>query len=159
MSKQDQLEVAREQADEYASFAQSAKIKAPKTGEEFTVPNLLLLDDEQQAAFEKLQHMVNKCDRYPDTVVPEREVESTDEDGTVTKTKIAAHTMPGDFIQPYQKDGELLDPPYTVQLAKILLGEEQYEKFKAGGGSSQQLNLLLRKMRQDTEERAKADPK
>ena len=171
MSDKDQptLDDAREQADEHGGFLVSGKVKARKSGREYTIPNLLLLDDDQQAQYDALIHKLNQCDRYPDTdlpeqVVPQRTVKVTDpETGEVTETVVAEHVVPartvrGDFIEPYQKDGELITPPYNVQIAKILLGDD-YEEFKAGGGRSSDVRVELLRMRRETEERARNDSK
>lgn len=149
----------REQADEYSGFVRSGKVKAHKTGEEFVIPSLLLLDDDQQIAYEALQHKLNQCDRYPDTEVPERRITVAEGDGETTETVIAAHTVRGDFIQPYQKDGELLSPPYAVQMAQILFGEKEYKRFKAAGGRSNEIMLEMMRMRDESNERRLTDSK
>lgn len=154
----DPVQEAREQADEYTSFIRSGKVKAHKTGKEFTIPSLQLLDDDQQVAYNKLMHTLNQCDRWPDTEVPERTVKQTDPDGTVTETTIKRHTMTGDFISPYQKDGELVEPPYNIAMAQILLGD-QYDQFKAGGGKSAEVVEELMRLRVETVKRQASDPK
>lgn len=164
----DNLQEARDQADEHNSFVRSGRVKAHKTGEWFTIPSLLLLDDDQQAEYNKMIHRLNQCDHHPEVhipeqQVPERVIKVTEPDGTVNETTVAAHTIPartvpGDFIEPYQKDGALIEPPYNVQIAQILLGDD-YERFKKGGGRSSDVRLELLRMKRESEERANADSK
>ncbi|GJJ22281.1 hypothetical protein [Mycolicibacterium mageritense] len=160
----DSLKDAQEQADTYDGFARSATITARKSGEVFTIGNPLFFDDDQLAAYQALHHRMNQCDRWPDTEIPEQSIESTDPNGATVKTHNGAHVRRGDYIEPYQetdKDGvtRLVDPPYEVQVAKIVLGEEDYARFKAGGGSSRELTMKLQKLRERVEEREAADPK
>lgn len=166
---QQTLDDAREQADEHDGFLRSGKVKARESGEEFTIPNLLLLDDDQQEKYDDLIHRLNQCDRHPDVeipeqIVPQRVVKSTDpETGEVTETTVAEHVIPartvrGDFIEPYQKDGVRVTPSYNIQIAQILLGDK-YEAFKEGGGRSADVRMELLRMRRETEERARNDSK
>lgn len=172
---QPSLDDAREQADEHQGFLRSGKVTAHKTGEEFTIPNLQLLDDDQQAEYDKFIHELQQCDRYPDVevpeqVVPERVIKTTDpETGEVTETTVKEHTVPartirGDFIEPYQKtqpDGtvKLIEPPYNVRMTQILLGKEGYKRFKAAGGRSSDVRQELLRMKRETEERMRQDSK
>lgn len=157
------LQAAQEQADEYDGFARSGKITARKSGEVFTVPNPQFFDDDMLTAYQALHHRMNQCDRWPDTEVPEQHVETSQPDGTVVKSHIGAYTRRGEYIEPYQETGadgvsKLVDPPYEVQVAQIVLGD-RYEAFKAGGGSSRELTMELAKLRDRGEEREAADPK
>lgn len=156
---QQTLDDAREQADEHDGFLRSGKVKARKTGKVYTIPNLQLLDDDQQQAYDRYIHELQQCDRYPDVQVPERTIKTTDpETGEVTETTIAGHTLRGDFIEPYQKDGKLIEPPYNVRLTQILLGDK-YEEFKNGGGRSADVRQELLRMKRETEERVRNDSK
>lgn len=160
MTDQQTLDDAREQADENGGFLVSGKVKAHKTGKVYTIPNLHLLDDDQQAAYDQFIHELQNCDRHPDIQVPQRTIRTTDpETGEVTETVIEGHTLRGDIIEPYQKDGKLLTPPYNVRIAQILLGEEGYEEFKAGGGKSSEVRQELLRMKTETEERLRQDSK
>lgn len=154
----DPVQDAREQADEYGSFIRSGKVKAHKSGEVFTFPSLRLLDDDQQVEYNKLQHTLNQCDRWPDTEVPERTIKQTDADGTVTETTVKAHTVRGDFMTPYQKDGKLIEPPYNIAIAQLLLGD-RYEEFKQSGGRSAELVEELMRMQSESLKRQSSDPK
>lgn len=150
---------AQEQADEFGGFARSAKVVARKTGEEFTVPSVILLDDDQLVAYEELHHKLNQCDRYHDTEQPLQRFVTKNPDGTEVETEIGAHTIRGDFIQPYQKDGELVKPPYSIQLAIIFWGQEGYDRFKAGGGRSAEIPEKLRELNAAMQERLASDSK
>lgn len=150
---------AQEQADEFGGFARSATVVAHKSGEKFTVPSVVLLDDDQLVAYEKLHFELNRCDRWPDVESPQQRFINKNPDGTVVETEIGAHTQRGDFIQPYQKDGVLVEPPYSIQLATIYWGTEGYAKFKAGGGRSAEIPEKLRELNTQLQERAAADSK
>lgn len=152
------LQAAQDQADEYGGFARAGKITARGSGEVFDVRNPLFFDDDMLTAYQALHHRMNQCDRWPDTEVPEQHVETAQPDGTVVKSHMGAHTRRGDYIEPYQENGILVDPPYEVQVAKIILGDK-YDAFKAGGGSSRELAMVLQKLRERGEEREAADPK
>ena len=79
-------------------------------------------------------------------------------DGATIRT--AAHTRPGDFIQPYQKGGVRMMPSYNIRLAKIFLGsEENYEAFKKAGGRSNEIALALTERSRQQARRLLADPK
>lgn len=153
-----QVEAAREQADEYASFAASGHVTAHKSGKKWDIPSLLLLDDDQLIEYQKLQHKLNQCDRWPDVEVPRRQIKRTEADGAVFETNIDGHTERGDFIQPYQKGGELISPPYEIQMALIFWGKDGYERFKAEGGRSSEIPLELRRMKRETDRRSTEDP-
>lgn len=151
------LDAAQEQADEYGSFTRSATITT-RTGEKFTVGNPNLFDDDQLLAYQKLHHRMNKCDRWPDTEVPEQRVLSENPDGTKVETYSGAYTRRGEFIEPYQEKGKLVEPVYEVQVAQIVLGDK-YAAFKAAKGSSRELVTKLAEMRQGTDKRADDDSK
>lgn len=158
MSKQDKTQAAQDQADEYDGFARPGKVTARDTGEVFTVRNPLLFSDDQLLAYQKLHHRMNKCDRWPDTEVPEQRMKSIDPNGTQVDTLIGAHTRRGDYIEPYEEGGVLVEPLYEVQVAQIVLGDD-YERFRAGGGSSRELVHVLSELRANTDKRVSGDPK
>lgn len=149
------LDKMREQAAEADGDFAPLTIKT-KSGKTFTIPDANLLDDDQQEAFDDLRYEANQCDRWPDREVPEEVI--TAKDGSAIRT--AAHTRPGDFIQPYQKDGKRLTPSYNIRLAKIFLGsEEVYEEFKKAGGRSNEIALALTERSRQQARRQLADPK
>lgn len=133
----DAAKVAREQAAEYDS------IFAPTTlvlddGEEIEVPphpDLRMLDDEAQAAYERLQFELESYDRHPEQPIPEQKV--YDKETKQVVTTLPATTREGALKTPYRKtdpttgEAKLLDPPYVVQVAQIALGDD-YAKLRAG---------------------------
>jgi hypothetical protein len=75
------------------------------------------------------------------------------------ETEIGEHTVRGNFIQPYQKDGVLLEPPYSIQLAIIFWGEDGYQRFKNGGGRSAEIPTALDELNRRLQERLSDDSK
>ena len=158
MSDDKTTEAAQEQADEYRSFVRSAKVVAGN-GQEFTVRNPMFFTASQSAAYNKLHHRMNKCDRWPDTEKPDQSMKSVQPDGTVVETHIGAHVVRGDFIEPYQEDGELVEPPYEVQAARIAMGDSEYEKYEAADGAPYQVVKLIRELRDGVQRRVDDDSK
>lgn len=148
---------AEAQANEHQSFARSATITTDD-GQKFTVRNPLYLSASQLVAYNKLHHRINKCDRWPTIEQPEQTMKSRQPDGTETEMHTGARTIIGEYIEPYQEDGVMVDPPYEIQAAQIVLGD-QYEKFDAAGGSPREVVELLAELRRGVTKRADADPK
>lgn len=148
------VEAAKLQSAEYFGFTASTYVQV-EGGKVFEIPNPGLMNDDQQERWEDLQFELEKCDRHPDTEVPERTF--TDEDGHVTT--LPAATIKGDFMTPYRINGELLKPPYNVRLAIALFGPEGYKEYKAGGGIANQIALEWARMNREYQERIEADPK
>lgn len=144
------VEEAKQQAAEYFGFTASSQIRV-SNGKVFEIPNPGLMNDDQQERWEELQFEVETCDREPGIDLPEQRLE----DGTV----IPPRTIPGDYLTPYRKNGELLKPPYNVRLAIALFGEEGYAEYKAGGGIANQIAMEWARMNKEFEERVAKDPK
>jgi len=131
MPQQTPTQRAKEQAAAYASvFAPT-----PLGLDDGTVieipphPNLRMLDDEQMQAYDELLFKVDtECDREPDLLIPEQKLES----GIV----LPAETKRGDLLVPFRIDGELMKPPYSVQVVQCALGPEKYARLRAGGKSA-----------------------
>lgn len=150
---------AREQAADYDGFAAPAEYTTP-TGKKFPVPNVSLLDDEQQERFDELLFKFSKCDKVPDQEIPGRKVTAKDPDGTEVVTEYPAHTVKGvGYLQPYMIDGELVKPNYNIQLVTALLGEDGYAEFKAAKGKASEFAVAVNKLNQSLAEREKTDPK
>lgn len=158
MSDDKALQAAQEQADNYGGFARSGKVTARDTGEVFTFRNPMCFSDDQLLAYQKLHHRMNQCDRWSDTEVPEQRMKSVEPGGQEVETLIGAHVRRGDYIEPYQEDGVMVEPLYEVQVAQIMLGD-RYEKFRAGGGSSRELVEVLAELRREKDKRVSVDPK
>jgi hypothetical protein len=148
---------AQEQANEYNGFARTGEITG-ENGEKFTVKNPMFFNAKQHVAYEKLHHRMNKCDRWPDSEKPEQRMSTHQPDGTKVETFVGAYTQRGDYIEPYQEDGVLVDPPYAIQVAQIVLGDE-YHKFEDAGGSPWELVEKLAELRRGVQKRVDADPK
>lgn len=140
---------AKEQAAEYFGFAAGVSIKL-EDGTVFDIPNPTLLDDDQQERYEELQFELEQCDRHPDVETPEVKLE----DGTVVPSRV----IPGDLMTPYRIDGKLMRPSYNERLARVAFGDD-YEKFKASGGSGSQVALEWARMNKEYQERVAADSK
>lgn len=168
---------ARDQAADFDGFAKSEWYIAPN-GERFEVPNIALLDDDQQERFDKLQHRFQQCDKAEPTVLPERFVPeqiarevTVDDDGNevVSSTQLvtAAYTIPeriipppaNAFITPYRINGELVTPSYNIQLVQAFLGEDGYAKFKAAGGKSSEYGVIVSRLNGWTAQREASDSK
>lgn len=150
---------AQEQADEAGEFGRSATVVAHKSGKKFIVPSAVLLDDDQLIAYEKLHHELNQCDRDPDFESPQQRFVNKKPDGSEIVTETGSYTQRGGFVQPYQKDGVLIEPPYSIQLAIIFWGEDGYKRFKEGGGRSAEIPEKLRQLNAEMQERMAADSK
>lgn len=150
-------EHAEAQAAEHRSFARSATITT-EDGQTFTVRNPMYLSASQLVAYNELHHRINKCDRWPTTEQPEQTMKSRQEDGTETEMHTGARTIIGEYIEPYQENGVMVNPPYEIQAAKIVLGD-QYDKFDAAGGSPREVMELLADLQRGVQKRADADPK
>jgi hypothetical protein len=126
-------------------------------------PNMRMFDDEAQAALERLEFELESYDRHPDIYIPEQTVK----DKSGNEMKLPAETKPGPLKLPHRKTtgetSELLDPPYTVQVAKIALGDD-YEKLRAGTidgrkGSAANVWRIWNQQGLDIAERQAADSK
>lgn len=148
---------AQEQADEHVSFLRSKDITT-ETGAVFKVRNPMFFKASQLSEYNKLHHRMNHCDRWPDEQAPEQRMKSVQPDGTEVETFIGARIVKGDYIEPYQEDGVLVDPPYEVQVAQIVLGDK-YDEFEDAGGSPREVVELLAELRRGVTKRVDADPK
>lgn len=157
---------AREQAKAYKSvFAPTPLVLDDRTVIEVPPhPNLRMLDDDAQAALEKLEFELESYDRYPEVYIPEQKGKDRNGD----EISLPAQIVPGAVRLPYRKtnaDGvaELLDPPYSVQVAKIALGDD-YEKLRAGKvngkrGSAADVWRIWNEQNYNVTDRVDADPK
>lgn len=145
---------AREQAAEATGFLASIEIKV---GDEvFEIPQRGLVDDDQRDRLNELEFETESWEREEDVEIPE--IRLKDKDGNETEV-LPARTVRGGLKVPYRKDGQLIKPAYPVQVAIALLGEEGYQRFKAGGGRSADVTAVLSWLDKRVEEREKADPK
>lgn len=117
---------ARDKAAEALGFDASTVIRVGD--EDFEIPSPAALDDDQQQRFNELKLAVEDYDRGEDIPLS---------NGRVIK---------GDILMPHRKDGELVSPPYAVQLAIVLWGKGKYERYKRGGGQASQILLEWQRM-------------
>jgi hypothetical protein len=118
---------AREQADAYDSVFSSINLELDN-GDSIELPphpNLQMLDDDRQAAYEELMFEVESYDREPDIYIPEQKLDS----GIV----LPAETKRGELKRPFRKNGELVKPPHSVRVVQVALGDAAYARLRAGG--------------------------
>jgi hypothetical protein len=104
---------AADQACEYFGFLSYEELDLGDNGEPLKIPNPQLLPPELRKRFDECRMSFEDCDREPDVELP---------GGGVIK---------GDYLDPRRRDGELVDPPYEVELAKAIWGEDGYRRFEA----------------------------
>lgn len=114
-------------------------------------PRLRVLDDDRLAAWDALQFEKKSYDRMEDiiTVIEEREIK--DQHGNVIATIPAStRTDPGPLLFPFQKDGELITPPWEVKEVVAVLGQEKYDllRTKFIGGERVSVQHIYREWRQ-----------
>jgi len=151
---------ARQQAAEYLGFTASIYIKVDN-GEVFEIPNPGLLDDDQQERFEELQSELETFD-HDEVEVPvvEYTVETRADGSTFSEPKVVGNRTERVLLtNPHRIDGKPVKPPYNVRLAVALWGQEGYERYKAGGGRSNQIALEWTRMNREFMAKDNADPK
>ena len=114
-------------------------------------PNLRMLDDDRQAAYEELLFETESYDRLPDIHFPEQTLDS----GAV----IPADTKRGALLEPYRKGGELIKPPHSVRVVQAALGEDVYTVLRAGGRSAADVWRIWNEQGLRITERQAADSK
>ena len=147
---------AREQATEYDSVFRDTPITL-NDGTTVSIPphpDLAMLSDEAMEAYEELQFEMESYDREEDIVIPEQRLK--DSEGNETGVVLPGSTQPGALKRPYRKDGALIKPPHSVKVAKIALGEAEYNRLVAGGKSAADVwriwgsqSIELRKRQED----------
>lgn len=120
-------------------------------------PNLGLLDDENQEAYEELLFTAEETyEREPDVVLPEQRLDN----GIV----IPSETRRGALKSPYRIKGEdgkshLVKPPWRVQVCQAALGKEKFDKLKAAGLGAADVWRLWNEQAQEVADRNTVDPK
>jgi hypothetical protein len=145
---------AREQAADYLGFAKSKIIPVPG-GAPIEIPNPGLFDDEQQERWDEVMMDLEQCLRADDFVVPDTTI--TAKDGTVTV--IPGRVVKGDYLQPLRTAEGRWTPNLDTRQAIAVLGVEEFERFKKGGGRAKDIALHLLVMRRQFEERTQRDSK
>jgi len=143
---------ALEQLAEYWGFDGSFPIKV-SDGAVFWVPTMGAMDDDQLARYQELQHSLRGFDHE------EVEVRNPITNDVIINPKTGAPLVNRVIIQPHQKDGVLVKPPYEVRLCVALWGKQGYERYKAGGGRAALVPLIWRRMEREFDRRLAEDPK
>lgn len=128
---------AREQADEYESLFGTTDLELDNGDDPVKIPphpDFGIVDDDRIAAYEQLLfERDTEYEREPDIFIPERQLG----EGSM----IPAETIRGALRHPYRRRGEdgksvLVSPPFSVQVARAALGDEEYDRLRAGGRSA-----------------------
>lgn len=130
---------AREQAEAYDSIFATREIVLDD-GSVVKVPphpDLGMLDDDAQEAYEQLLfERDTEYEREPDIYIPEQRLRDP-KTGHETGIVQPAETVPGRLKTPYRRridDRSVrVTPPWSIQLAKIALGEVEYKRLREGG--------------------------
>jgi hypothetical protein len=148
---------ARDQADAYGSvFAPTPlELSYPDGSSEIVSipphPNLNMLNDEHQEAYEELLFEVESYDRDPDVYIPQQTLDS----GVI----LPEETRKGRVLLPHRKGGELVKPPHSVRVVQVCLGEELYAKLRRAGKNAADIWAIWNQQGLDLANRADADPK
>lgn len=150
---------AREQADAYDSLFGDTPIEL-NDGTTVSVPphpDLGMLSDEAMEAYEELQFEMESYDREEDIHIPEQRLLGPD--GNPTGVVLPATVQKGELKRPYRIDGVRVSPPYSVRVAKIALGDAEYERLRAGGKSAADVWRVWSKQATALRERQAVDSK
>lgn len=106
------LSDAAEQACDHFGFLAYEQLDLGDDGPPLKIPNPQLLPPEMRRKFDTVRMSFEDCDREPDVPLP---------GGT---------TIPGEYKDPRRRKNVLVDPPYEVELAKAIWGEDGYARFE-----------------------------
>jgi hypothetical protein len=152
--KSDAVQRARAQAGAYDSVFASHQLDLNDGLPPLVIPphpNLRMLDDDQQQAYEELMFEVESYDRDPDIYIPEQTLTS----GVV----LPEATRRGDLLLPYRKDGKLVKPPHSVRVVQVCLGDDAYKRLKAAGKNASDIWKIWNQQGLELTERQDDDPK
>lgn len=157
---------AREQADEYDSLFGHNEIVL-ENGDVLKVPphpDYGMLDDEQMQAYDELMYrMDTEYEREDDVYIPEqrlRDATTGQENGVV----LPGQTTKGRIKTPFRiknADGTsaLVQPPHTVKVVQVALGDAAYQRLKDGGRNAADVWRVWNKQSVKIRERAQRDSK
>lgn len=109
---------AADQACEYFGFLSYEEIDLEDGGLPLKIPNPQLLPSEMRKRFDEVRMKFEDCDREPDIDLP------------------GGGRVKGEYLDPRRRDGKLVDPPYEVELAIAIWGEDGYKRFAAAAEKS-----------------------
>jgi hypothetical protein len=144
---------AREQAESYESVFGPTPLEL-EDGTTINIPphpNLNMLDDAQQEAYEELMFEIESFDRERDIYIPEQKLDN----GVI----LPSETRRGALLTPFRKDGELVRPPHSVRVVQAALGPELYAALRAGGRSAADVWRTWNAQGLRIADRAEMDPK
>jgi hypothetical protein len=128
---------ALRQADEYESVFGTTDLELDN-GDIIKIPphpDYGMLDDDCMAAYEELMFKLDtEYDREEDIYIPEQVLK--DGEGNETGVRLPATTQRGTLKTPYRIKNKLVKPPHGIQVVIAALGQETYDRLKAGGRSS-----------------------
>ena len=127
---------ARAQAEVYDSLFADTKLELDD-GSYISIPphpDLGMLDDDQMDEYEDLLLELETYDREEDVFIPEQRL--LDAKGNETGVVLPSSTERGQLKRPFRKDGVRVKPAHSVRVAMIALGEDGYNRLRAGGRSA-----------------------
>jgi hypothetical protein len=127
-------------------------------------PDFGMLDDDATERYEEL--LFERDEEYlrePDIIIPEQHLLDP-ATGQPNGIVVPGDTQRGRLKQPYRKldeNGKVVrvSPPYSVQLAKAVVGDEDYAKLKAAGKSAADIWRIWGEQALEARERADVDDK
>jgi len=150
---------ARAQANVYDSLFSDTKLEL-NDGSSIAFPqhpDLGMLDDDQMDAYEDLVMEIETYDREEDIFIPEQRL--LDSKGNETGVVLPSSTERGQVKRPFRKDGVRVKPAHSVRVAKIALGEEGYQRLRAGGRSAKDVWRIWGRQAAELADRSAADDK
>jgi len=150
---------ARAQANVYDSLFSDTKLEL-NDGSSIAIPphpDLGMLDDDQMDAYEDLVMELETYDREEDIFIPEQRL--LDSKGNETGVVLPSSTERGQIKRPFRKDGVRVKPAHSVRVAKIALGEEGYQRLRAGGRSAKDVWRIWGRQAAELADRSAADDK
>ena len=150
---------ARAQANVYDSLFSDTKLEL-NDGSSIAIPphpDLGMLDDDQMDAYEDLVMELETYDREDDIFIPEQRL--LDAKGNETGVVLPSSTERGQVKRPFRKDGVRVKPAHSVRVAKIALGEEGYQRLRAGGRSAKDVWRIWGRQAAELADRSAADDK
>jgi len=145
------LQAAREQIAETLGFLATTTFEVGD--ERFTVRSINLLSDDEQEQYDQLQIDLEGYD-HEDVIV-----RSPITGEVIVNPKTEEPLTEKVLKVPHRIKGERVSPSHNVKLARLLLGDDEYARFKAAGGSANDIAMEIARQNRKMMERQKADSK
>lgn len=125
-------------------------------------PDLGMLSDSAQELYEELQFEMESYEREDDIHIPEQRLKGAD--GQETGVVLPASVVRGALKRPYRRinaegKSELIKPPHSVKVAKIALGDLEYDRLVNGGKSAGDVWRIWAKQAAELRDREAEDSK